>query len=77
MLRALGCLVLVVACTPPALPSVDPCAAEIIRLEGLRDQEVTGACDGQSFDECTPVIERINAKYAPAILDQIRCGNDH
>lgn len=57
-------------------PAIDPCATEITRLEALRDQEVIGACAGQSFDACAPVIDRINAKYAPAIMTQIRCGAD-
>ena len=56
-----------------AAPSSDPCTAEIVRLEGLRSQEVLGACAGQTFDECAPVIEAIDEKYAPFILAQIRC----
>jgi hypothetical protein len=72
---SLACWAFLAACKAPALPSIDACAVEIVRLESLRSQEVLGACEGRTFDECAPVIERIDEKYAPFILEQIRCGS--
>jgi hypothetical protein len=52
--------------------SPDPCAAEIVRLEGLRDVEVAAACAGQEFDACLSVAV-IDHKYDPLIQAQVRC----
>lgn len=60
---------------PAEAPDVDPCAAEIVRLEGLRTVEIAAACAGKAFDDC-PAVTGINAKYDPLIQEQVRCGSD-
>ena len=72
-LAALGLALTACGLLPPKTPEVDPCAVEITRLESLRSAEVYGACAGQTFDDCAPTIDRIDTKYAPLILEQIRC----
>lgn len=59
---------------PAEMPEVDPCAARIVELEGLRTAEIAAKCQGQSFDDCLPVIDSINVKYDPLIAEAIRCG---
>lgn len=59
---------------PAEAPEVDPCAAEIVKLEGLRTAEIVAKCQGQSFDNCLPTIDSLNAKYDPLIAEAIRCG---
>lgn len=61
--------------SPAAAPDVDPCAAEIIRLEAQRVIEISTACQGYSFDQCKPLIEEIDKKYEPKILAQVKCGS--
>lgn len=72
----LALALLALGCMPAAAPDVDPCAARIIELEGQRVLEISVACQGYSFDECRPLIDDIDKKYEPKILEQIRCGND-
>lgn len=67
---------LAIGCIPAAVPDVDPCAARIIELEADRVLEISVACQGYSFDQCRPLIDDIDKKYEPKILEQIRCGND-
>lgn len=59
---------------PAEAPEVDPCSAEIVRLEAARDAEVAAACttEGQEFDACLSVAV-IDRKYDPLIQSQIRC----
>lgn len=59
-------------CLPAKAPDVDPCAAEIVKLEGERDAEVAVACAGQTFDACLAVAT-IDRKYDPLIQKQIEC----
>jgi hypothetical protein len=61
---------------PAEVPDVDPCAAEIARLEGLRVLELRAACQGLSFDECLPTIDSVSVKYDGLIQEQVRCGAD-
>ena len=59
---------------PPKAPEVDPCSAEIARLEAARDTEVSVACynEGREFDACLAVAV-IDRKYDPLIQAQIEC----
>lgn len=78
MTRAALLAAVLVACGPlteAVAPEADPCAEELVRLEGLRDAEVAAACAGQTFDACLSVAV-IDRKYDPLIQEQIRCGND-
>lgn len=65
---SLGCGLL-----PAKAPGVDPCSAEIARLEGLRTAEIAATCAGQAFDEC-PAVTGINLKYDPLIQAQTECA---
>lgn len=60
---------------PAGAPDVDPCAAEIIKLEAKRTAEIAAACQGYTFDTC-PAVEAIDAEYDPLIQKQVRCGSD-
>ena len=57
---------------PSKVPDVDPCSAELVKLEGLRDAEVLAACAGQAYGACLAVAV-IDRRYDPLIAAQIRC----
>jgi hypothetical protein len=74
-----GAVALGMACAPllgeAEATKDDPCAVEIVKLEGQRNLEILKACQGYTLDAC-PDVERINAHFDPLIQAQVRCGAD-
>jgi hypothetical protein len=58
---------------PASGPAVDPCSAEIVKLEAARDAEILAACRGLIFDAC-PAVAGIDRQYDALIQTQVRCG---